>query len=97
MAQGPFPDGVTPLDELEILVVADNETDTLSSVEEGVPQVSEVVHLAARTPPSRRYKGHDCKVVFDQLCLRLSRPLGADHQPPGRPAAPHALRRRPLS
>jgi 7,8-dihydropterin-6-yl-methyl-4-(beta-D-ribofuranosyl)aminobenzene 5'-phosphate synthase len=68
MAQGPFSDGVTPLDELEILVVVDNETDTLSSVEEGVPQVSEVVHLAARTPPSRRYKDHDCKVVFDQLC-----------------------------
>jgi 7,8-dihydropterin-6-yl-methyl-4-(beta-D-ribofuranosyl)aminobenzene 5'-phosphate synthase len=68
MAQAPFPDGVTPLDELEILVVVDNETDTLSSVDEGVPQVSEVVHLAARTPPSRQYEGHDCKVVFDQLC-----------------------------
>lgn len=68
MAQGSLPDGVTPLDELEILVVVDNETDTLSSVEEGVPQVSEVVHLAARTPPSRPYNGHDCKVVFDRLC-----------------------------
>jgi 7,8-dihydropterin-6-yl-methyl-4-(beta-D-ribofuranosyl)aminobenzene 5'-phosphate synthase len=68
MAQGPIPDGVTSLDELEILVVVDNETDTLSSIEEGVPQVPEVVHLAAGTPPSRRYDGHDCKVVFDQLC-----------------------------
>jgi 7,8-dihydropterin-6-yl-methyl-4-(beta-D-ribofuranosyl)aminobenzene 5'-phosphate synthase len=40
----------------------------LSSFDEGVPQVPEVVHLAARTPPSRQYKGHDCKTVFDQLC-----------------------------
>ena len=62
------PHGVLSLDELEILVVVDNETDTLSSVDEGVPQIPEVVHLAARTPPSRKYEGHDCKVVFDQLC-----------------------------
>jgi 7,8-dihydropterin-6-yl-methyl-4-(beta-D-ribofuranosyl)aminobenzene 5'-phosphate synthase len=68
MSQDSFPNGVAHLDELEILVVVDNETDTLSSVDEGVPQVPEVVHLAARTPPSRRYKGHDCKTVFDQLC-----------------------------
>jgi 7,8-dihydropterin-6-yl-methyl-4-(beta-D-ribofuranosyl)aminobenzene 5'-phosphate synthase len=31
------PDGVMRLDELEILVVIDNETDTLSSVDEGMP------------------------------------------------------------
>ena len=62
------PAGVLPLDELEILVVVDNETDTLSSVDVGVPQVPEVVHLAARTPASRNYQGHDCKTVFDQLC-----------------------------
>jgi 7,8-dihydropterin-6-yl-methyl-4-(beta-D-ribofuranosyl)aminobenzene 5'-phosphate synthase len=30
---------VTELDELAIQVVVDNETDTLSSVDEGVPQV----------------------------------------------------------
>ena len=41
------------LDELEILVVVDNETDTLSSVDAGVPQVPEVIHLAARTPATR--------------------------------------------
>ncbi len=35
------------LDELEIFVVVDNETDTLSSVDDGVPQISEIVHLAA--------------------------------------------------
>jgi 7,8-dihydropterin-6-yl-methyl-4-(beta-D-ribofuranosyl)aminobenzene 5'-phosphate synthase len=63
-----LPAGVTALDELEILVVVDNETDTLSSVDVGVPQVPEVVHLCARTPASRNYQGHDCKTVFDQLC-----------------------------
>ena len=68
MSQGPLPSGVSHLDELEILVVVDNETDTLSSVDEGVPQIPEVVHLAARIPPSRTYEGHECKTVFDQLC-----------------------------
>jgi len=63
-----LPAGVLPLDALEILVVVDNETDTLSSVDPGVPQVPEVVHLAARTPASRKYEGHECKTVFDQLC-----------------------------
>src|SRR5437868_11273674 len=64
----PSPDGAMQLDALEVLVVVDNETDTLSSIDEGVPQIPEIVNLAARTPPSRRYKDHDCKVVFDQLC-----------------------------
>src|SRR5690349_7091018 len=68
MGQGSLPHGVLPLDELEILVVVDNETDTLSSVDEGVPQIPEVVHLAARTPASRKYEGHDSKTVFDRLC-----------------------------
>ena len=68
MAQSAMPNGVLALDVLEILVVVDNETDTLSSVDEGVPQIPEVAHLAARTPASRKHEGHDCKVVFDQLC-----------------------------
>ncbi len=68
MTQESLPDGVMHLDELEILVVVDNETDTLSSVDDGVPQIPEVVHLAARTPASRKYEGHECKTVFDQLC-----------------------------
>jgi 7,8-dihydropterin-6-yl-methyl-4-(beta-D-ribofuranosyl)aminobenzene 5'-phosphate synthase len=68
MSRASLPDGVVELDALEILVVVDNETDTLSSVDEGVPQVPEVIHLAARTPASRQYQGHDCKTVFDQLC-----------------------------
>ena len=68
VTQSSLPEGVTELDELEILVVVDNETDTLSSVDEGVPQIPEVVHLAARTAPSRIHEGYECKVVFDNLC-----------------------------
>ena len=68
MDRGSSPTGVIMLDELEILVVVDNETNTLSSVDDGVPQVPEVVHLAARLPPSREYDGHQCETVFDQLC-----------------------------
>jgi len=59
---------VVPLDELRLLVVVDNESDTLSSVDEGVPQVAEVVGLLGRLPTSREYDGHPGKVVFDQLC-----------------------------
>ena len=56
------------LDALELLVIVDNETDTLSSVEAGLPQVPEVVQHAAATPPSREHEGHACRLVFDQLC-----------------------------
>lgn len=59
---------VVELDELELLVVMDNETDTLSSVDDGIPQIPEVVNLAARTPSTRQHDGHECKTVFDQLC-----------------------------
>lgn len=68
MAEYSLPEGARQLDELEMLVVVDNETDTLSSVDDGVPQIPEVAQHAARTPPSRRYGDHDCKLVFDQLC-----------------------------
>lgn len=47
------------LDSLELLVVMDNETDTLSSVDEGIPQIPEVAQLSARrylrTRPLRPY------------------------------------------
>jgi hypothetical protein len=59
-----LPADIFQLDELEILVVVDNETDTLSSVDVGVPQVPEVIHLAARTPTSRKYQGTNAR-----LCL----------------------------
>ena len=59
---------IVELDHLELLVVMDNETDTLSSVDDGVPQIPEVAQLAARTAPSRHHEGHACRTVFDQLC-----------------------------
>lgn len=63
------PDGPSePLDELRLLVVVDNETDTLSSVAEGVPQVPEVAHLVTRQPAAREYQGRPATVVFDRLC-----------------------------
>src|SRR5204862_3745567 len=67
-SQDSLPQAILPLDELEVIVVVDNETDTLSSVDAGVPQIPEVMHLAARTPASRKYEGHECTTVFDQLC-----------------------------
>jgi 7,8-dihydropterin-6-yl-methyl-4-(beta-D-ribofuranosyl)aminobenzene 5'-phosphate synthase len=62
------PAAAVELDELDILVVVDNETDTLSSIDDGVPQVPEVGHLLPRVQASRRFAGHDCKTVFDKLC-----------------------------
>jgi 7,8-dihydropterin-6-yl-methyl-4-(beta-D-ribofuranosyl)aminobenzene 5'-phosphate synthase len=59
-------DGVE-LDELEVSVIVDNETDTLSSVQEGVPQVPELAQLAARTAPVSCC-GHECQLLFDRLC-----------------------------
>ncbi len=68
MVEGSPPEGVVQLDELQVLVVIDNETDTLSSVDEGVPQIPEIVHAAARIAPTRHFEGHECKEAFDQLC-----------------------------
>jgi 7,8-dihydropterin-6-yl-methyl-4-(beta-D-ribofuranosyl)aminobenzene 5'-phosphate synthase len=63
-----MPPGLVELDELRLLVVVDNETDTLSSIADDVPQLSELAHLVSRLPASRHYQGHPCKVVFDRLC-----------------------------
>lgn len=57
------------LDELELLVVVDNETDTLSSVEPGVPQIPEIASLMDRLPPSRHHDDHPATSVFDHLCV----------------------------
>jgi 7,8-dihydropterin-6-yl-methyl-4-(beta-D-ribofuranosyl)aminobenzene 5'-phosphate synthase len=67
MAAAP-PAGVIELDELTILVVVDNETDPLSSVDDGAPQIPEMIHRAARMPASRVHEGHECKTAFDNLC-----------------------------
>lgn len=58
-----------PLDELDLTVVVDNETDTLSSVDAGVPQLPELESLLRRIPPSFRQDGHDCVTVFDHLSV----------------------------
>jgi len=61
--------GLGPLDELELTVVVDNETDTLSSIDQGVDQIPEVVRLLERIPPSREHGGHAGICVFDHLCV----------------------------
>jgi len=68
MVEQSEPPEIVELDELYMLVVVDNETDTLSSVDDGIPQIPEMFHHAMRTPPSRKFKEHDCISVFDQLC-----------------------------
>lgn len=59
----------TALDELTLTVVVDNETDSLSSVDAGVPQLPEIASHVIRRPPTRRHEGHDCVTVFDHLCV----------------------------
>ena len=63
-----LPLGLVELDRLEVLVIVDNETDTLSSVDEGIPQIPEMIHRTALIPPTRIFDGRDCKVILDQLC-----------------------------
>lgn len=58
-----------PLDELDVTVVVDNESDNLSSIDAGIPQLPEVASLLRRIPPSGRHDGHDCVTVFDHLCV----------------------------
>jgi 7,8-dihydropterin-6-yl-methyl-4-(beta-D-ribofuranosyl)aminobenzene 5'-phosphate synthase len=59
---------MTSLDELRLLVILDNATDTLSSIADGVPQTPEVAQHLPRVPISRIHDGHPGKVVFDRLC-----------------------------
>jgi 7,8-dihydropterin-6-yl-methyl-4-(beta-D-ribofuranosyl)aminobenzene 5'-phosphate synthase len=60
---------VVALDELELTVVVDNQTDTLSSIDPGVDQVTESASLLARVPPSPLPGGHEGVCVFDHLCV----------------------------
>ncbi len=57
-----------PLDELRLLILVDNVTDMLSSVDEGLPQVTEGTLQAMRQPTVREFEGHPCKTVFHHLC-----------------------------
>jgi 7,8-dihydropterin-6-yl-methyl-4-(beta-D-ribofuranosyl)aminobenzene 5'-phosphate synthase len=59
----------TPLDELVVTVIVDNETDTLSSTAAGIPQLPEAASLVMRTPPTREHEGHPCIPVFGELCV----------------------------
>ena len=63
------PAGLEPLDELHLHVLVDNETDTLSSVDSGIPQTPEGAVLAQRLPTTTSPEGHTCVTVFDQLCV----------------------------
>jgi len=59
-----------PLDELVVTVVVDNETDTLSSVDAGIPQLPEMAgHLGRVAPRPLSGGGHACIDVFDRLCV----------------------------
>ncbi|MBV9376928.1 MAG: MBL fold metallo-hydrolase, partial [Alphaproteobacteria bacterium] len=57
------------LDALDLLVVVDNESDTLSSVDKGVPQLPELGRLVARVPHLAPKDGHDCVEPWGHLCL----------------------------
>lgn len=57
------------LDELTLSIIVDNETDTLSSVDAGVPQLPEVVSHVSRRAPTRFHDGQECVTVFDHLCV----------------------------
>ncbi|HKE19111.1 MAG TPA: MBL fold metallo-hydrolase [Kofleriaceae bacterium] len=58
------------LDECRVVIVVDNETDTLSSVDEGVAQTPELVGRIARTPPGpEAAAGHECREAFADLCV----------------------------
>jgi 7,8-dihydropterin-6-yl-methyl-4-(beta-D-ribofuranosyl)aminobenzene 5'-phosphate synthase len=60
---------VPELDELTITIVVDNATDTLSSIDSGVPQLPEMAYLLGSIPSSGQHDGHDCVVAFDHLCV----------------------------
>lgn len=57
------------LDELWVTVVVDNETDTLSSVDAGVPQLPEVAGLLGRDELEVHRGDHHGTEVFGHLCV----------------------------
>ena len=60
---------IAALDALDLLVVVDNESDTLSSVDKGVPQLPELGRLVAGVPHLAPKDGHDCVEPWGHLCL----------------------------
>jgi len=63
------PEEIEALDALDLLVVVDNESDTLSTVDKGVPQRPELGRLVARLPHRAPIDGHDCVEPWGHLCL----------------------------
>lgn len=61
------PSGVTPLDELRLVVVVDNEVDPLSSVAEGLPHAPELPGLLPRLASVDR-SGRAVKTLPDWMC-----------------------------
>ena len=55
------------LDELRLVVVVDNETDTLSSID-NAEQTAESADLLSRLEPAEVVDGHARTTVFDHLC-----------------------------
>ena len=66
---GSVPDVAPELDELLITIVVDNATDTLSSIDPGLPQLPELAAIFESVAPSRQHDGHDCVAAFDHLCV----------------------------
>src|SRR3954463_7871194 len=56
------------LDDLRLTVVIDNETDTLSSIDPGVPQIGEIGGVLQRLPPAKEFDRHSAKTFFDRSC-----------------------------
>ena len=59
---------VVELDELSLLIVVDNETNILSSIDETVPQTSELTNLIPRLDTFHIHEGHECKALVDMGC-----------------------------
>jgi 7,8-dihydropterin-6-yl-methyl-4-(beta-D-ribofuranosyl)aminobenzene 5'-phosphate synthase len=57
------------LDELWITVVVDNETDTLSSIDPGIPQLPDAAGLLCRPELACHRGDHEGTEVFGQLCV----------------------------
>lgn len=60
---------VPSLDRLDLVVIVDNETDTLSSIDAGIPQQPESVDLLGRIEPCRIHDGEPGISVFEHLCV----------------------------
>lgn len=57
------------LDRLDLLVVVDNETDSLSSIAAAIPQAPEILGHLGRIEPTVGVGGQQCYEVFDHLCV----------------------------